>query len=129
MVHRPLITPAAVSARLILLLYAACGVLIASGAIPLVACSSFGSVPGEVADPQKNAVLCSCECDPPADPVAVPFRNHIFTSADDAAQGINPPANLDGNQLALPGDTGPSDQPVSGVHLWRMQTKRTAPKS
>lgn len=64
-------------------------------------CSSFGSLPGEVPDPQKNAVLCSCECDPPSGPIAVPFKNVITDGPDDAAQGASPPANLTGNQLGL----------------------------
>lgn len=66
-----------------------------------LACGSFGSLPGEVPDPQKNAVLCACECDPPTGPVAIPFKNLIATGADDAAQAASPPANLTANQLGL----------------------------
>jgi hypothetical protein len=95
MAHRPLTTPAFVSARSILL-YAGCGILAF-----LLGCSSFGSVPGEVPDPEKNAVLCSCECDPPTAPVDVPGKNVITTGNDDAAQGGSPPAILNGNQLGL----------------------------
>jgi hypothetical protein len=94
MALRPLTMPV-VSARWILL-YAGCGTLAL-----LLGCSSFGSVPGEVPDPQKNAVLCSCECDPPSGPVAIPFKNLIATGADDAAQAGSPPANLTANQLGL----------------------------
>src|SRR5262249_5729637 len=47
-------------------------------------------------DPEKNAVLCSCECDPPSSPVAIPWKNFIATGADDAREG-----KIDGNQLAL----------------------------
>ncbi|MBY0278876.1 HYR domain-containing protein [Candidatus Binatia bacterium] len=66
-----------------------------------IGCSSFGSLPGEVADPEKNAVLCSCECDPPTGPIAIPFKNVVATGADDAAQAGSPPATLTGNQLGL----------------------------
>src|SRR5262249_40551042 len=100
MAHRPLTTPAVVSARSILL-YAGCGTALAALLLVHIGCASFGSLPGEVPDPEKNAVLCSCECDPPADPVAPSFKNLIVTGADDAAQGGSPPANLTGNQLSL----------------------------
>ena len=62
----------------------------------ITGCSSFGALPGEVDNPQKNAVLCSCECDPASGPVAIPWKNFIATGADDAREG-----NIDGNQLAL----------------------------
>jgi hypothetical protein len=88
MAHRLLTTRAVVSALAVLLLFQ-------------IGCGSFGSVPGEVPDPQKNAVLCSCECDPPTGPVAIPFKNLIATGADDAAQAGSPPANLTANQLGL----------------------------
>lgn len=96
MARRPLATPALMSARWSLL-YAVCGTLAL-----LLGCSSFGTgLPGEVPDPQKNAVLCSCECDPPTGPVTIPFKNLIATGEDDAAQGASPPANLTANQLGL----------------------------
>lgn len=87
MAHRRL-TAAVVSTLTVLLLFQ-------------IGCSSFGSVPGEVPDPEKNAVLCSCECDPPTGPIAIPFKNLIAVGEDDAAQGAGPPANLTANQLGL----------------------------
>lgn len=66
-----------------------------------IGCESFGSLPGEVPDPQKNAVLCSCECDPPSGPIDIPFKNLIARGEDDAAQAGSQPTVLNGNQLGL----------------------------
>lgn len=88
MAHRLLNPRAVVSALVVLILFQ-------------IGCGSFGGVPGEVPDPQKNAVLCACTCDPPTGPVAIPYENLIAKGEDDAAQAGNPPANLGGNQLLL----------------------------
>ena len=79
--------------------FAACGVLLLALFVVLMGCASFGDgspLPGEVANPVKNAVLCDCECDPPSGPVAVPWKNFVFAGEDDATQG-----KIDGNQIPL----------------------------
>jgi hypothetical protein len=76
--------------------FAGGGMLLAGLLLVLIGCSSFGSLPGEVSDPVKNAVLCDCECDPPSGAIAVPWQNSIFAGEDDATQG-----NLGGNQIVL----------------------------
>jgi hypothetical protein len=104
MSHRPLIVPMVAPSRSILLpaSFAGCGVLLLALFVVLMGCAPFSAgIEGEVKDPDKNAVLCSCECDPPAGPIALPWKNFIAVGADDAAQGGTPPANLGGNQLNL----------------------------
>ena len=100
----PPIVPTLAPARAILLptSFAACGVLALALLVVLMGCASFGTGSGEVADPDKNAVLCACECDPPTTgPIALPSKNFIAVGADDATQGGTPPARLDGNQYTL----------------------------
>ena len=80
--------------------FAGRGVVLAALFAVLTGCSPFSSLPGEVANPDKNAVLCSCECDPASGPVAIPWKNFIAAGADDARQG-----KIDGNQLTLGQDT------------------------
>jgi hypothetical protein len=75
--------------------FAACGVLLLALFVVLMGCGTL-LIPGEVEDPDKNAVLCECECDPPSDSIAVPWKNFIAAGPDDATQG-----KIDGNQLAL----------------------------
>ena len=80
--------PPFVPARRIMLpaSFAACGVLVLALFVVLMGCSSFGSFPDEVANPDKNAVLCECECDPPSGPIAVPWKNFIAAGPDDATE-------------------------------------------
>lgn len=107
MSQEPLIVPTVAPARRIMLpaSFAAGGVLVLALFVVLMGCASFGSAPGEVANPDKNAIVCACECDPPTGPIAIPWKNFIAAEADDAAQGNNPPANLDGIQLTLGSST------------------------
>lgn len=99
MSQEPLIVPTLAPPRSILLLasFAGCGMLLAILFLVLVGCGT----PFTSDEVDKNAIVCSCECDPPTSPIAVPWKNFIAVGADDVAQGSTPPANLDGNQLTL----------------------------
>ena len=100
MSQKPWIVSTLAPPRSILLLasFAGCGVLLAILFLVLVGCGTPFTSPGDVG---KNAIVCSCECNPPTSPIAVPSKNFIAVGADDVAQGSNPPANPSGNQLTL----------------------------
>jgi hypothetical protein len=100
MSQKPLIVSTLAPPRSILLLasFAGCGMLLAILFLVLVGCGTPFTSPRDVG---KNAIVCSCECNPPASPIAVPSKNFIAVGADDVAQGSNPPANPSGNQLTL----------------------------
>src|SRR6266498_5459760 len=94
----PPIVPPVVPSRAILLpaSFAGGGALFVILFLVLMGCGQFLSLPGEVENPVKNAVLCECECDPPTAAIAVPWKNFIEKPEDDAAEG-----SIGGNQLAL----------------------------
>jgi hypothetical protein len=99
MSQEPLIVPTFAPRRSILLpaSFAGCGMLLGVLFVVLMGCGTILTLPGEVENPDKNAVLCECDCDPPSAPIAVPWKNFIATPGyDDAAKG-----KIDGSQLAL----------------------------
>ena len=98
MSQEPLIVPTFALPRSILLpaSFAGCGMLLGVLFVVLMGCGTLLSLPGEVENPVKNAVLCDCQCDPPSATIAVPWKNFIAAGPDDATQG-----KIDGNQIVL----------------------------
>jgi HYR domain-containing protein len=91
MLPRPPIVPTLAPARAILLpaSFAACGVLLLILYVGLVGCGQLLTIPPDVTPNDHNAVLCSCECESPIDPTAVPAQNLIRAGSDDAVQALN----------------------------------------
>ena len=88
MMPRPLITPAFALPRSILLLasFAGCGMLLAMLLLVLVSCGLVAGLDVDYAPgANRNAILCSCECEGAVDG-GVPTANTIGDGADDATQ-------------------------------------------